>query len=112
MSELKKAIVEVIDCTPTWEGVTQVLLAVLEDGSEEGKRIAREELVKMAKVADAHNDFIAEYKKEAREIIRVVLALCKKTKLNFNNTKNNNIVEWEEAHSLIYNLKKEIEGEQ
>ncbi|HDZ73513.1 MAG TPA: hypothetical protein ENH55_12240 [Aurantimonas coralicida] len=36
----------------TWQGVLPMLLAALVDGTDEGKRIAREELARMAKAAD------------------------------------------------------------
>lgn len=45
---------ETIDMTPTWEGMLPVYIAVIENGSFEGQRIAREELKRMAKLADAY----------------------------------------------------------
>lgn len=44
-----------IDLTPTWVAVLPMLLAALEDGSDKGKAIAREELHRMAQAADAYN---------------------------------------------------------
>lgn len=44
-----------IDLTPTWEGILPGLLWVLQDGDNEGKRIAKEELKRMAKAADLWN---------------------------------------------------------
>lgn len=44
-----------IDLTPTWEAILPILLAALEDGTDAGKKIAREELTRMAKAADAFN---------------------------------------------------------
>jgi hypothetical protein len=44
-----------IDLTPTWAGVLPALLAVLESGTNEGKKMAREELAKMAKGLDRCN---------------------------------------------------------
>mgnify|MGYP000979826760 CR=1 FL=1 len=41
-----------IDCTPTWSGILNWYLVVLEDGSAEGKKIAKEELRRMAQAAD------------------------------------------------------------
>lgn len=109
MNEYKTAIKEVIDCTPTWEGITAVLFIVLEEGTEEGKRIAREELVSMAKVADRYNTFINEYRVEARNIIEKVLPLLKKTQLNFSrNEEINNAKEWEEAHAVIRKLREDL----
>ena len=40
---------------PSWAGVLPILLAVLENGTEEGRRIARAELRRMADAADAYN---------------------------------------------------------
>lgn len=45
-----------IDLTPTWAGVMPLLMAVLESGSEEGKREAREELMRLAKAMDEVNE--------------------------------------------------------
>ncbi len=50
----KKHVV-MIDLTPTWQGILPLLLAALEDGTDQGKQIAREELQRMAKAADAAN---------------------------------------------------------
>lgn len=44
-----------IDATPTWEGVMPILFAALESGTDEGKRIAREELMKLARQVDSIN---------------------------------------------------------
>lgn len=40
-----------IDLSPTWESILPVLMVALVDGTEEGKRMARVELQRMAKVA-------------------------------------------------------------
>jgi len=42
-----------IDCTPTWQAAAQIYLAVLENGSEEGKKQAREGIMHMARIAQA-----------------------------------------------------------
>lgn len=47
--------VGIIDLTPTWRGVLPILIAALEDGTPEGKRLAKLELANMAKAADAYN---------------------------------------------------------
>ena len=47
--------VETIDCTPTWAGILPALLALIENGSAEGRRTAREELARMAALADERN---------------------------------------------------------
>jgi hypothetical protein len=44
-----------IEATPTWEGVMPILFAALESGTDEGKRIAREELMKLARKVDSIN---------------------------------------------------------
>jgi hypothetical protein len=46
---------ETIDITPTWAAVMPILLAALEDGTDEGKRIARAELTRLAGVVDGMN---------------------------------------------------------
>ena len=43
---------ETIDLTMTWEGALPLILAVLTDGNAEGRKFAREELTRMAQVAD------------------------------------------------------------
>jgi hypothetical protein len=40
---------------PTWRGVLPALLAVLQDGSDKGRELARLELARMARAADMHN---------------------------------------------------------
>lgn len=49
-----------IDLTPTWEQWLKTILLVLENGNEEGKKAAKEELLRMAKIADA---YVSEHKK-------------------------------------------------
>lgn len=44
-----------IDCTPTWAGLMPALFAILENGTETGKRQAREELMDLARKVDALN---------------------------------------------------------
>lgn len=44
---------EYIDVTPSWEGILPYLVVILRDGSDEGQRMAREELHRMARLADA-----------------------------------------------------------
>ena len=43
---------ETIEIKHSWEQIVGVLLRVLEDGDEQGKKIAREEITRMAKIAD------------------------------------------------------------
>lgn len=45
----------VISLKPTWQGLMPALIAMLESGTEEGKQIAREELLKLARDVDALN---------------------------------------------------------
>lgn len=44
-----------IDITPSWEGVLPTLLILLADAGKEGKKVAHEELLKMARAADLYN---------------------------------------------------------
>jgi len=44
-----------IDLTPTWAGVLPLLLVAFTDGTDESKKMAKEELLRMAKAADAYN---------------------------------------------------------
>jgi hypothetical protein len=53
MSDKYKGL-QTIDCTPTWSGILPALLIVLEDGTEEGKKLARIELKRMAEIADKY----------------------------------------------------------
>ena len=48
---------ETIDITPTWESAVKIYIAVLENqnASAEGRRVAREELVFLAKTVDQLN---------------------------------------------------------
>jgi len=48
--------VETIDLTPTWAGILPALMAVLEHGTEEGKKHVRSELKRLAEFADSHNE--------------------------------------------------------
>lgn len=46
--------VQYIDMTPSWEGILPYLLTIMRDGTMEGRRMAREELQRMAKLADRY----------------------------------------------------------
>ena len=50
-----------IDLTPSWETAVRIYLIVLEDGTEEGKVTAREELLRLARQYD---DLTADMKQE------------------------------------------------
>jgi hypothetical protein len=51
---------ETIDITPTWSGIIRVLIAALEDGTDAGKQVAREEVIRLARQYDIACDAIAE----------------------------------------------------
>jgi hypothetical protein len=53
-----------IDITPTWKGLLPLFLTALEIGTDEGKRAAKEELVRMAEAADAYNTPPPQHKKK------------------------------------------------
>ena len=46
--------VETVDATPTWEGLLPLYLMSYENGANEGRRAALEELQRMAQLADAY----------------------------------------------------------
>lgn len=49
-----------IDMTPTWKSLLPIFRAVMEDGTESGKKIAWEELARMAEAADRWNAYAKE----------------------------------------------------
>lgn len=44
-----------IDLTPTWTAVMPAIIAVLEDGTADGKQLARAELLRLAAEVDKAN---------------------------------------------------------
>lgn len=52
-----------IDLTPTWQAVVPIIEMGLQHGNENGKKIAHEELVRMAKIADLYNEKIKSREK-------------------------------------------------
>lgn len=56
----EKKLVEVVDLAPSWVTAVEIYMAVLEDGTEQGKETARAEIRRLASIADA---VIAEQKK-------------------------------------------------
>lgn len=57
---------EKIDVTPTWQGITPALIAVLQNGDSQGRKIAKEEILRMAMLADLwvkHCDSMAKRSK-------------------------------------------------
>ena len=51
-----------IDITPTWAQVMPGYLRVLEDGTDDGKRMAREALMELARKVDQMNEQAKEAK--------------------------------------------------
>lgn len=51
----------IIDATPTWENTVSTLILLLKSGGKEAQQIAKEEITRMAKAADA---YIASQKEE------------------------------------------------
>lgn len=47
-----------INLQPTWEAMTRLFIALLEDGNAEGRETARDELLRMARIADR---YVAEH---------------------------------------------------
>lgn len=45
--------VKTVDITPTWKAAARILLMTLEDGTEEGKQMARTEVLRMAGLLDS-----------------------------------------------------------
>lgn len=58
-----KVMEKFIDLTPTWTAVMPVLLDIIENGNDEAKKIAREELLDLAKKVDDVNTKAKECKK-------------------------------------------------
>jgi len=56
VNQLREKPLKVVDITPTWVDVLPMMLLALEQGSDEGKTIAKEELLRMAKAADQANN--------------------------------------------------------
>ena len=52
---------ETIDLTPSWGAAAEILILVLDQGTDEGKAQAREELRRMAKAADRALALSKEY---------------------------------------------------
>jgi hypothetical protein len=53
MTQEKGTNMKTIDITPSWETAVNIYLLVLEEGTEEGKATAREELLRLARQYDA-----------------------------------------------------------
>lgn len=53
-NEKIEKLVRTIDCTPTWRSLVPALIAGLIDGSPTSQKIAREEIERMALIADLY----------------------------------------------------------
>jgi len=62
---------QVIDVTPTWSGIIRVLIAALEDGTDAGKQVAREEVIRLARQYDGACDAIAELEAALKGMIEM-----------------------------------------
>lgn len=60
--------VETIDMTPTWSALLPAMVAVVEDGSFEGREMVKPELARMAQVADR----AVTYESRIREALALV----------------------------------------
>lgn len=49
-----------IDITPTWVAILPILLAAIEDGTKEGRAIAKDELKRLASIADRQNEIMKQ----------------------------------------------------
>jgi hypothetical protein len=47
-----------IDLTPLWSGILPALIAVLQTGGDEGRKMAIDELYRMAEAADNYNESV------------------------------------------------------
>lgn len=52
--------IKTIDLTPTWSGVLAILIHHLGQGDRQQKNLAKSELYRMAKLADAYNTIVKE----------------------------------------------------
>lgn len=59
---------ETIEITPTWSAVLPILLAAIENGTDHGRRMAREELARMAQAADKYNE-VRHVLREAHKVL-------------------------------------------
>lgn len=48
---------ETIICTPTWRGITQILLTLIEAGTPPARKAAIKEIYRMADLADAYVEY-------------------------------------------------------
>lgn len=76
---------ETIDLTPSWVAAAKIILLVLENGTEEGKKQAREELFNMAKVADMYVESIKPSSEDQFTGLVPVIKSLKEKQLDFLN---------------------------
>ena len=50
-----------VNITPTWAGILPLILAVLEDGNDKGRKEVKGQLAVMANAADKYNEMVAPY---------------------------------------------------
>lgn len=56
MSDNNVQSTHMFDLTPKWEGLVPGMIAVIENGTLNGKKVVYEELLRMAKAADLWNE--------------------------------------------------------
>ena len=49
-----------LNITPTWAAAMPLLILLLENGTDEGKQAAREELMRLARDVDKANEYLAK----------------------------------------------------
>jgi tryptophanase len=52
--ENSEKVIRTIDVTPTWESILPILLMTIENGTSRGRKVAIEELTRMAQIADKY----------------------------------------------------------
>jgi hypothetical protein len=74
--------IKTIDCTPTWEGMLPSILALIEEGNgtKESYKIAKEELLRMAKIADQYAALVKSSTEQ--QVFRVVFPVSLKAPID------------------------------
>lgn len=65
---------EPIKVQMTWAGVTPILIAALEDGTDAGKQVAREELLRLASLYDRACEAMEQLETAARDLATICVA--------------------------------------
>lgn len=60
---------ETIKIVPTWTAAAGIYCAALSDGTGEGKRAARDEIMRLARQYDAACDYIRELEKATQDLV-------------------------------------------